>query len=214
MTKSCAIFDLDGTIIRLSSEKVFLTYLLEHGEIPIPNLFAWVSNLLKVKSLALAKSNKIYLRGLEYSRLCQIARTCFAESLRDSISPRVAEVMQFHREEGRTVVLMSGSLSMLVQPFHEHFQTDIMVAHELEIVDGRLTGQRVGLHPYAQNKAKLALQLADTHGFDLRNSYAYGNHHTDAYKLELVGQPVAVNPERRLRKLAIEKDWELQWFHP
>ncbi len=214
MTKTCAIFDLDGTIIRLSSEQVFLTYLLNHGEIPIPNLLAWISNLLKVKSLAPAKANKMYLRGLEHSRLCQIAHTCFVDSLRASISARVAEVMQFHREAGRTLVLMSGSLSLLVQPFHEYLQTDIMIAHELEVVDGKVTGQRVGLHPYAQNKAELVRQLADTHGFDLGNSYAYGNHHTDAYKLELVGQPVAVNPNRRLRQTAAKQGWEVQLFHP
>ena len=43
-SKTCAIFDLDGTIIRASSEQVFLSYLLSHGEIPIPNLLAWAAN--------------------------------------------------------------------------------------------------------------------------------------------------------------------------
>ena len=50
--RTCAIFDLDGTIIRVSSEQVFLSYLLSHGEIPIPNLLAWASNFLKVRSAA------------------------------------------------------------------------------------------------------------------------------------------------------------------
>ena len=63
--KTCAIFDLDGTLIRLSSEQVFLTHLLNHGEIPIPNLLAWTANFFRVKSLPVAKSNKVYLRGLD-----------------------------------------------------------------------------------------------------------------------------------------------------
>ena len=70
---------------------------------------------------------------------------------------------------------------------------------------GRFTGQRVGLHPYAENKAKLpAEQLAAEHGFDLSRSYAYGNHHTDAHKLALFGHPVAVNPDEKLRRIARE----------
>jgi len=209
-SKTCAIFDLDGTIIRLSSEQVFLTYLLNHGEIPIPNLLAWTSNFLKVKSLPVAKSNKIYLRGLEENHIHEIARRCFVDPLRASIAPHISGLIHAHRAEGRTVILMSGSLSFLVQPFHEHFQTDMMVAHELEVVDGRFTGKRIGLHPFAENKAKLAQQLATEYGFELSDSYAYGNHHTDAHKLALFGHPVAVNPDRHLRRIAMEKGWHIE----
>ena len=92
-TKTCAIFDLDGTIIRLSSEQVFLRYLLSHGEIPIPNLLAWVSYLLRVKSLRAAKPNKIYLRGLEQTHVHEIARRCFTETLRPSIAPHISELI-------------------------------------------------------------------------------------------------------------------------
>ena len=209
-SKTCAIFDLDGTIIRVSSEQVFLSYLLSHGEIPIPNLLAWASNFLKVKSLPVAKSNKIYLRGLVQEHLHEIARHCFVDTLRPSIASHISELIHAHRADGRTVILMSGSLSFLVEPFHAHFQTDLMVAHTLEVVDGKFTGQRVGLHPYAENKAKLAQQLATEHGFDLSASYAYGNHHTDAYKLALFGHPVAVNPDRKLRRIAAEREWQIE----
>ena len=100
-TKTCAIFDLDGTIIRLSSEQVFLRYLLSHGEIPIPNLLAWVSYLLRVKSLRAAKPNKIYLRGLEQTHVHEIARRCFTETLRPSIAPHISELIHRHRAEER-----------------------------------------------------------------------------------------------------------------
>ena len=208
-SKTCAIFDLDGTIIRVSSEQVFLSYLLSHGEIPIPNLLAWTANFLRVRSLPVAKSNKIHLRGLAQEHLHEIARRCFFDTLRPSIAPHISELIYTHRADGRTVILMSGSLSFLVQPFHEHFQTDLMVSHELEVVDGVLTGKRIGLHPFAENKAKLAQQLATEYGFDLSSSYAYGNHHTDAHKLELFGHPVAVNPDRKLRHIAEEKGWQI-----
>ena len=115
-SKTCAVFDLDGTIIRLSSEQVFLAYLLNHGEIPIPNLLAWTSNFLKVKSLPIAKSNKVYLRGLEQEHIHEIARRCFVDTLRPTIAPHISELIHAHQTEGRTVVLMSGSLSFLVHP--------------------------------------------------------------------------------------------------
>lgn len=208
--KTCAVFDLDGTLIRLSSEQVFLNYLLSHGEIPIPNLLAWTANFLKVKSLSLAKPNKIYLQGLAQEHIATIAHRCFVDTLRASIAPHISELINVHRADGQTVVLLSGSLSLLVELFHAHFQTDLMIAHELEVVDGKFTGQRVGLHPYAENKAKLTEALASEHGFDLSRSYAYGNHHTDAHKLALFGHPVAVNPDTKLLRIAEEKGWQIE----
>ena len=210
MKKTCAIFDLDGTLIRQSSERVFLKHLLNRGEIPLSNLLAWTSHFLKVRSYAEATSNKVHLRGLDERHLCNLARECFNNSLKDSIMPHISTRINMHRTEGRTVILMSGSLSFLVELFHEHFQTDVMVADELEVTDGKFTGERVGLRPYAQNKAALATELATTHGFDLSASYAYGNHRSDVYKLELFGNPVAVNPDRKLRRIAVEKNWQIE----
>jgi len=207
--KTCAIFDLDGTIIRASSEQVFLSTLLSQGDLPTSNLFAWAAHFLKVKSLSVAKTNKIYLRGLAVQQVHEIVRRCFVEVLRPSIAQHISDLIHAHRADGQTVILMSGSLSFLVQPFHEHFQTDLMVSHELEVVDGRFTGQRISLNHYGKNKAKLAEQLAVEHGFDLSRSYAYGNHHTDAHKLALFGHPVAVNPDRKLWKIAKQNGWQI-----
>ncbi len=210
MKNTCAIFDLDGTLIRRSSEKVFLKHLLKQGEIPISNLLAWTSYFIKVRSFPDAKSNKVHLRGLEENHLSNLARDCFVNSLRASIVPHISTLIHAHRNAGRAVILMSGSLSILVEHFHNHFETDIMVADELEVTNGRFTGNRVGLRPYAQNKAALARKLATTHGFDLSDSYAYGNHHSDVYKLELFGNPVAVNPDRELRRIATERNWKIE----
>ena len=210
MTKTCAIFDLDGTLIRKSSERVFLKHLLNRGEIPLSNLLAWTTHFLKVRSYAEATSNKVHLRGLDQNHLLQQARKCFNNSLRASITPHISPLIHTHRNEGRTVIIMSGSLSFLVELFHEHFQTDVMVADELEVANGKFTGNRVGVRPYAQNKAALAKQLATAHGFDLSASYAYGNHRSDVYKLELFGYPVAVNPDRELRRIATERNWRIE----
>ena len=210
---SCAIFDLDGTIIDHSSEKVFLKYLLEQGEAPLPNLARWLLHFIRTGDLRQAKANKVYLRGLDYQHICQLARVCFIERLANRISPKVFDLIDFHRSKGRTVIILSGSLALLVKLFGDRLDADLMIGYQLEVVDGKITGQPAGANPYGEGKADFVKQLAEAHGFDLRDSYAYGNHYSDAHKLKLVGNPVAVNPDRRLRRIALANCWRIEQFH-
>ena len=211
--RSCAIFDLDGTIIDNSSERVFLKYLLEDGELPLRNLSQWLVDFIRIRDLRQAKANKVYLKGLDYQHICDLAQICFAERLVDRISPKVFDLIKFHRTEGRAVVILSGSLELLVRYFYEHLKADLMIGYTLEVDDGKITGHGAGINPYGENKAKLVQELAETHNFDLSESYAYGNHHSDAHKLKRVGHPVAGNPDRKLREIAAGNDWQIEQFH-
>ena len=210
---SCAIFDLDGTIIDNSSERVLLRYLLENGELPFCNLSSWLIDFIRIRDLRQAKANKVYLRGLNYEHIHDLAQICFTERLVGHISPTVYDLFEFHRAEGRSVVILSGSLELLVRFFYEHLNADLMIGYNLEVVDEDITGHGVGMNPYGENKARLVQGLAETHNFDLSESYAYGNHHSDAHKLERVGHPVAVNPDRKLREIAIANNWQIEQFH-
>ena len=118
--RSCAIFDLDGTIIDNSSERVFLKYLLEGGELPLRNLSQWLLDFIRMRDLRQAKANKVYLKGLDYQHIHNLAQICFTERLVERISPRVFDLIEFHRAEGRAIVILSGSLELLVRFFHEH----------------------------------------------------------------------------------------------
>lgn len=211
--RSCAIFDLDGTIIDNSSERVFLKYLLEGGELPFRNLSQWLLDFIRIRDLRQAKANKVYLKGLDYQHIHNLAQICFTERLIDRISLRVFDLIEFHRAEGRAIVILSGSLELLVRFFHDHLNADFMIGYTLEVVNGEITGHGAGINPYGENKARLVQGLAEAHNFDLSESYAYGNHHSDAYKLKQVGHPVAVNPDRKLREIAAASDWQIEQFH-
>jgi len=211
--RSCAIFDLDGTIINNSSERTFVRYLLSKCEISLANLLGWTGYLLKTRDLRAAKANKVYLRGKEYEKICSLAHECFRELLIDHISPKAMDVIQFHKESGRMVILLSGSLKILVNCFKDYISADLAVGYCLEVIDGIITGRITGLHPYEKNKAILLKRLATEYNLDLSSSYAYGNRFSDVYKLNLTKYPIAVNPDRKLRRIAIKKGWQIENFH-
>jgi HAD superfamily hydrolase (TIGR01490 family) len=157
--------------------------------------------------------NKVYLKNKDYGQIQFLAQKCFHERLVRRISKKAIDLIQKHKEQDRIVILLSGSLDILVANFKEYLGMDLMIGYPLEIKDGVLTGFSTGLQPHGKNKAILAKQLAEEYGLDLSHSYAYGNHHSDAYQLSLVKYPVAVNPDRKLRRIANENGWAIERFH-
>src|SRR5438874_271815 len=55
-------------------------------------------------------------------------------------------------------------------------------------------------------------EIAEREGIDLSGSYAYSDSMTDLPMLEAVGHPVAVNPDRELRREAERRGWQIRDF--
>jgi len=65
---------------------------------------------------------------------------------------------------------------------------------------------------HGEGKAAAVRELAAAEGFDLAECTAYSDSYTDVPFLEVVGHPVAVNPDRRLRRIARDRDWPVLNF--
>jgi hypothetical protein len=65
---------------------------------------------------------------------------------------------------------------------------------------------------YRSEKALAIKQLAERQGIDLSESYAYSDSESDLPMLEVVGHPVAVNPDRELGRVARERGWQVLRF--
>jgi len=80
-----------------------------------------------------------------------------------------------------------------------------------EVRYGRYTGRALrALH--AEAKAECLREVAKREGLDLAECTAYSDSHTDVPFLEAVGHPVAVNPDRALRRIAAERSWPVLEF--
>ncbi|MBX3286647.1 MAG: haloacid dehalogenase-like hydrolase, partial [Actinobacteria bacterium] len=76
---------------------------------------------------------------------------------------------------------------------------------------GRYTGE-LEFSSHGANKVVAMEHLARRHDLDLARCWAYSDSVTDLPMLEAVGHPVAVNPDRTLRRLAEERGWEVRDF--
>jgi hypothetical protein len=108
-------------------------------------------------------------------------------------------------------VIVSSSGAEVVEPIGEMLGADRVVATRMVTVDGRYTGD-IDFYAYGENKAVAIQELAADGGYDLADCYAYSDSITDLPMLSAVGHPTAVNPDRGLRKAALERGWPVQQF--
>jgi len=128
--------------------------------------------------------------------------------------PDALRQLNDHRANGHRIVLVSGGIEPVLRPLDQILAPDALVAAQPEMEDSRLTGRLVGGPLSGHRKARAALEVAATLGVDMQQSYAYADSYADREILECVGHPVAVNPDRRLRKLARREGWQIRrWRH-
>lgn len=213
-SKGAAFFDVDKTLLPDTSMEMLLATALLRGELDgrfavFPFIAEWF-RLLRRGPTAARKANKAYLRGARPEDVRSWAEEIFAREVSPVLGDRGHRWISRERDRGRVIVLMTGMPDLLLGPLIRTFSPDAAVATVLMVGEnGRLTGRRASFHVYGIAKRFLARQLAKDHGLDLALSSAYGDHSSDVYLLESVGKPYAVDPDRRLRRIAVARGWRI-----
>jgi HAD superfamily hydrolase (TIGR01490 family) len=218
-----AFFDLDKTVIAKASLLAYGATLRREGYISRrlavrAGLGQIVFRVFGADDRRMAKVRDASLRmarGWDQALL----RSLVEETLHDVIEPIVydeaLELLRSHRQAGRRIYLVSSAPAEIVDPLAVYLGTDGAISTRARIdADGRYTGE-VEFYAHGPTKATAIRALADEQGIDLDASYAYSDSATDLPMLSAVGHPVAVNPDRELRRAATANGWEVRTFeHP
>jgi alcohol-forming fatty acyl-CoA reductase len=113
-----------------------------------------------------------------------------------------------HRALGHRTVLITGALDFVVEPLKPLF--DEIVAASLSERDGVFTGELQSAPPTGEARALVMLEYARAEGLSLEESIAYADSASDLPMLEVVGHPVAVNPEPKLATIARKRGWHVE----
>ncbi|MCP1388507.1 HAD-IB family hydrolase [Corynebacterium sp. TA-R-1] len=216
---AAAFFDLDKTIIATSSAFAFGKEFMNNGMITrqeaLDLYLTKASYMLVGQSSEKMDTTRDALAQMVAGWDVEDVRRITTETMRTVVTPAIyaeaRELIESHKASGHDVIIISASASILVEPIAEELGVDTVVASEMEIVDGRLTGE-VTRYLKGDAKADAVRKFAADHGYDLAASYAYSDSATDVPMLELVGNPVAVNPDRALRKHAEQHGWKIRTF--
>jgi HAD superfamily hydrolase (TIGR01490 family) len=219
---SAAFFDVDKTVIAKSSALAFGRPFYRDGLISrrdvVKSAYAQLMFRLGGTDEQTMARTRDYMAALCKGWKVEQVQQIVAETLQELINPYVyaeaATLIAEHQAAGRDVVLVSASGDEMVRPIGELLGVQDVIATRMGIVDGRYSGE---VEFYAAGPAKVVgvRELAGERGYDLAECYAYSDSSSDLPLLEAVGHPSVVNPDRALRRVAVERSWPVLAFrHP
>jgi HAD superfamily hydrolase (TIGR01490 family) len=215
-----AFFDLDKTVIATSSVMALGGTLYRDGLISkrtiVRGIYAQVVYMLvgadENKMDRMREAMLTITRGWDQKRVKELVRETLDDVLTPIIYAEALDLIDEHHKAGRKTVIISSSPAETVEPIGEYLGVDDVIATRARIDnEGRYTGE-LEFYAYGPRKADAMREMAVAEGIDLAGSYAYSDSITDLPMLELVGNPVAVNPDRELARIAREREWEVQYF--
>lgn len=137
-------------------------------------------------------------------------RSQFIEQLiQPIIAPGTPDLLDKHRKLGDTLMIISATNLFITQPIAELLDIPNILATQPEILDGAYTGEYIGVPTYQRGKVEALQQWMEAHQMDLTNSTFYSDSHNDLPLLEMVDNPVAVNPDEQLKQVAVKQNWPL-----
>lgn len=209
-----AFFDLDKTVLAASSTFALGRGLRRRGMLPphtaARSVYAHASYMVRGADHVQMERMRELLSDLVTGWEVDVVADVVAEALEDVLVPLVypeaAELIRWHQQFGRDVVLVSSAAQEVVRPIGDRLGVDHVVGTRMEVVDGRYTGT-IEHYTYGARKAEVVRALAEERGYDLAASYAYSDSATDLPMLSAVGRPHAVNPDRQLAAHAELHGW-------
>ena len=211
-----AIFDVDGTLV--GSNVVSYFAWLRMRELPAAVRPLWLAGFLTkipyywgLDKISRAHFNRAFYKnyaGWKPSRARHLGQESFAGFTLDRIFPDALQQLRDHKAAGHRVVLLSGALDFLLEPMKD--LADDVLCSTLAQENGTFTGELTGAPVAGDARARMLASFARRRGLDLSRSYAYADSISDLPMLEAVGNPVAVNPDRRLGTAAKDRGWKVE----
>ena len=165
----------------------------------------------KERVRAASEEGLMLLRGFSPEQMRELVAEALEPVLRPLVYDEPLRLVERHRERGEPSYIVSAALQEVVEAMATDLGFDGALGTVCEVEDGVYTGRGVrSLH--GEHKALAVRELAGERGYDLAESTAYSDSHTDLPFLEAVGHPIAVNPDRALRRVAAARDWPVLRF--
>nr|WP_242516723.1 HAD-IB family hydrolase [Corynebacterium mendelii] len=218
---AAAFFDVDNTLIQGASIIVFAMGLAKRRYFSLSEILPVAYKQLKFRITGSENAADVaegrrqaleFIKGRKVDELVALCEEIVDENVSDKIWEGTCRAAEEHLADGHQVWLVSATPVHLAQILAKRLGFTGALGTVAEVHDGRFTGRLVGDILHGPGKAKAVAALATVEGLDLSRCTAYSDSFNDVPMLSMVGAAVAINPDRKLRREADRRGWEVRDF--
>lgn len=215
-----AFFDVDNTLMKGASLFHVARKMHQRGAFTLTQAagMAWkqFKFVLRGENMddvhAVRDSALTLASGITVEDIKALGEEVYDEMIASRIWPGTKALAQQHLRVGRQVWLVTATPIEVATVISTRLGLTGALGTVGEISEGLYTGRLVGDILHGPAKAVAVQGIADAEGLDLKRCWAYSDSYNDIPLLTLVGHPVAINPDARLRKHAREHNWPVYDF--
>jgi HAD superfamily hydrolase (TIGR01490 family) len=211
-----ALFDMDRTLVRRETASLYVRYQRERGQATWRDS-ARVSYWVLQYTLGIINIQDVVIGAVrEFAGTTETVLSARCDNLFHLLVERLVtdagrRAVEAHRERGDLLAIVTGASPYAARPLARLLRIEHVVASELEVdATNTLTGKPILPLCYGEGKVERASRLAEAHGFRLEESTFYSDSFTDLPLLERVREPIVVNPDARLLRVAKKRDWRIE----
>ena len=211
-----AIFDIDKTFVHGDSFKWFCWFAMRANGIRLRWLWRLALDALMqptdLPDAGLLKKSclRICLVTNDKAALTTLVKKFVDRVLLKRVHSAALDRLRWHKQQNRTIVFVSASPDLYLNDLGSRFGVDCVICTKFLNQEGNFTGDLYSANCRGEEKRKRLLETYPSSGIDWKQSYGYGNSVDDVPFLEVVGNAVAVNPDRKLSKLAVRRNWLIE----
>ena len=213
-----ALFDMDRTLLSRESASLYVRYQRRIGEATTRDLLrtlGWVAQYTLGILDHMAVATKV-LRTLEGQAEAAMIERCekwFASDVEQYITEGGRRAVASHLAAGDVCAIVTGASLYASRPLAHRLAIPHVVATEFEVDAGGLfTGRARDPLCIGEGKLARALAFVKERGLALEEATFYTDSITDLPLLERVREPIVVNPDPRLARVARQRGWTiLRW---
>jgi len=210
---SLAIFDLDNTLIGGDSDYLWGEFLVERGVVDAQTYHRENERyyeLYQQGNLDILEYLKFALEPLAknpLNMLNQWRKEFIMQKIEPIMLEKAAQLIARHKSQGDQLMIITATNRFITEPIAQRLGIDTLIATEAECVNNSYTGRVLGIPCFQEGKVKRLHQWLQDHQASLEGSWFYSDSHNDLPLLELVSNPVVVDPDEILAKVARERGW-------
>lgn len=208
------IFDLDHTLISAASSYLYMKSLYERKLVSLKTVlkaifikWKFFFSSMSLEELHYQVFDKM-LKGFSLESLEEHVEEFLKQLLPKAIYEPAFKELKEAQERGDHIVLISSAPDFLVRAFATYFQIQHWDS-TVYAVDKKRCLCNIAKLMVGRTKKQSMLEIRRRLGLSKSETVVYSDSHDDLPLFLQAGHPVAVNPDRRLAKIAKQLNWRV-----